>query len=213
MDKANGRRVGGPTADLVEVRLLLWSRALRGSEVNRSIRSAGRKRVGLAPAVPIDRQLFYLITSLRLTPMRSLMRWSSGTLVLAVDHPALDLRSATHGVHNTRELRQEAVVGALHNPAMVLLYLRLNELREMGFEALVRPLLVQRPSDASSPSHRCRFGARAMMDRQGYVGSSSDSLLEETGFEPSVPRDTDDGFRSNSPARHLPERGPRSEPI
>ena len=39
-------------ADLVEVRLLLCSRALLGSDVNRSIRSAGRKRVGLAPAGP-----------------------------------------------------------------------------------------------------------------------------------------------------------------
>jgi hypothetical protein len=39
-------------ADLVEVCLLLCSRALLGSDVNRSIRSAGRKRVGLAPAGP-----------------------------------------------------------------------------------------------------------------------------------------------------------------
>ena len=39
-------------ADLVEVRLLLCSGALLGSDVNRSIRSAGRKRVGLAPAGP-----------------------------------------------------------------------------------------------------------------------------------------------------------------
>jgi hypothetical protein len=28
----------------------------------------------------------------------------------------------------------------------------------------------------------------------------ADSLLEGAGFEPSVPRDSDDGFRSNSPA-------------
>jgi hypothetical protein len=39
-------------ADLVEVRLLLCSRAVLGSDVNRSIRSAGRKRVGVAPAGP-----------------------------------------------------------------------------------------------------------------------------------------------------------------
>src|SRR5712671_41393 len=37
-----------------------------------------------------------------------------------------------------------------------------------------------------------------------------DSPLERAGFEPSVPRDRDDGFRSNSPARRLPERDPRS---
>src|SRR5262249_49390638 len=35
-------------------------------------------------------------------------------------------------------------------------------------------------SDARA-DRRCRFGARAMMDRQGCVGSSSDSLLKETG--------------------------------
>jgi hypothetical protein len=31
-------------------------------------------------------------------------------------------------------------------------------------------------------------------------GVSMDSLLEGAGFEPSAPRDSDDGFRSNSPA-------------
>jgi hypothetical protein len=51
--------------------------------------------------------------------------------------------------------------------------------------------------------------------RQGVrlVRFALDSPLEGDGFEPSVPRDRDDGFRSNSPARLLPERDPRSEPL
>jgi hypothetical protein len=40
---------------------------------------------------------------------------------------------------------------------------------------------------ARERGHGCRFGARAMMDRHGCVGSSSDSLLEGTGFELAVP--------------------------
>jgi hypothetical protein len=38
-----------------------------------------------------------------------------------------------------------------------------------------------------------------------------DSPLEEARFEPSVPRDSDDGFRLNSPAPLLSESEPRSE--
>ena len=50
-----------------------------------------------------------------------------------------------------------------------------------------RSLLANWPfwSDARA-DRRCRFGARAMMDRQGCVGTSSDSLLEGDGFEISV---------------------------
>ena len=40
-----------------------------------------------------------------------------------------------------------------------------------------------------------------------------DSPLKEARFEPSVPRDSDDGFRLNSPAPLLSESEPRSESV
>jgi hypothetical protein len=61
---------------------------------------------------------------------------------VAVDHAALDLRSATHGVHNTRKFRQQAVAGVLYSTAPALRDLRINQLPDMRFKALVRPLLV-----------------------------------------------------------------------
>jgi len=47
--------------------------------------------------------------------MRNLMRCLAN-LGLAVDHPALDLDSAAHGIDNTRKFRQKAVAGIFHGP-------------------------------------------------------------------------------------------------
>jgi hypothetical protein len=49
-----------------------------------------------------------------------------GQLGLAVGHPALDLHSAVHRIHNTRKFRKYAVAGILHDPAPMLRDLRLN---------------------------------------------------------------------------------------
>src|SRR4051812_15826594 len=62
---------------------------------------------------------------------------------LTLHHPALDPYSAAHSVHNARELRQETIAGVLYGTAPVLFDLWFNELPKMGFEALVRPLLVR----------------------------------------------------------------------
>jgi hypothetical protein len=43
-----------------------------------------------------------------------------GHVWLAIDHPTLDLRGAADGIHDTRELCQEAVARVLHDPAPVL---------------------------------------------------------------------------------------------
>jgi hypothetical protein len=60
-------------------------------------------------------------------------------LRLAVEHPTLDLHSAAHGVHHTGEFREEPVAGVLYDPAPVLRDLRIDQLPEIGFEALVGP--------------------------------------------------------------------------
>jgi len=63
-------------------------------------------------------------------------------LGLPVDHPTLDPDGAAHGVHHTRELRQEAVAGVLYDPAPVLRDLWLDQLAEMRLEAFVCALLI-----------------------------------------------------------------------
>ena len=62
---------------------------------------------------------------------------------LAIDHPALDLDSAAHGIDNAGELCEEAVTGVLHDSAPMLLNLRSDQLAEMGFEPLVGALLIR----------------------------------------------------------------------
>ena len=64
-------------------------------------------------------------------------------LRFAADHPALNLHSAAHGIHNTRKLRQKAVAGVLYGAASVLLDLRIDKLPQMRLEAFVRALLVR----------------------------------------------------------------------
>src|SRR6516165_9714500 len=49
-----------------------------------------------------------------------------GYVRLTVDHPALDLDSATHGVDHTRKFRKQAVAGVLDDPAAVFLDPRVN---------------------------------------------------------------------------------------
>ena len=62
-----------------------------------------------------------------------------GHLGLSIDHRALDLHSTADGIHDARELGKEAVAGVLHDPAAVLLDLRINQLAEVGLEPRVRP--------------------------------------------------------------------------
>jgi hypothetical protein len=66
-----------------------------------------------------------------------------GHLGLAVDHPALDLQSASHGVHHTGKFGQQPVAGVLYGTAPVFPDLRLDQLPEMRFQAFVRPLLIR----------------------------------------------------------------------
>src|SRR5262249_28296492 len=49
-------------------------------------------------------------------------------LRLAVDHPALDLHSAAHRIHDTRKFREQAVAGVLDDPAVMLADLRIDQL-------------------------------------------------------------------------------------
>ena len=56
-----------------------------------------------------------------------------GHIGLAVGHAALNLHRAPHGIDDARELGQQAVAGVLHNPAAVLLDLRIDRLTEMRF--------------------------------------------------------------------------------
>jgi hypothetical protein len=80
--------------------------------------------------------------------MRNLIRH----LRLAVDPPALDLHSASHGVHHTGKFGQQPVAGVLYGTAPVFPDLGLDQFPEMRFQAFVRPLLI-RPYQARVPRH------------------------------------------------------------
>jgi hypothetical protein len=60
----------------------------------------------------------------------------------AVDHPALDLNSATHRIHYAWKFREQAVAGGLDRSASMLVDLWINQFAEVRLEAFVRPLLV-----------------------------------------------------------------------
>jgi len=53
-----------------------------------------------------------------------------------------DLGSTAHRIHRARKFCQQSVAGVLHNPAVVLLDLRIDQIPEMCFMALVRAFLV-----------------------------------------------------------------------
>ena len=67
--------------------------------------------------------------------------------------------------------------------------------------------VIFRPALANS----LRSGSSALSQRQHKF--ALDSPLEGAGFEPLVPPAGDDGFRLNFPARFLPSRDTRSEPL
>ena len=103
--------------------------------------SASRRAATLTPSPKMSSSS--TMTSPRLMPMRNLMRRSSGSIGLAVDHPALHLGGAAHRVDDAGEFRQHAVAGVLDDAAPVLLDLRIDQLPEMRLEALVRAFLVR----------------------------------------------------------------------
>jgi hypothetical protein len=63
--------------------------------------------------------------------------------LLAVDHPALDLHSEADGVYDTANFSRRAVAGVLCGTAAMLLHLRIDQIPEMCFMALVRVFLVR----------------------------------------------------------------------
>jgi hypothetical protein len=54
---------------------------------------------------------------------------------------------------------------------------------------------------------------RALRGKQAEFPRESDSLLEEAGFEPSVPHDRADGFRLNCTVGLLPDRDRGNGPL
>jgi len=71
------------------------------------------------------------------------MRRSSGTSGSRSIIPRWTSAAQRTAVNDTRKFRQQAVTGVLNSSAPVLLDLRINELREMRFEAFVRSFLIR----------------------------------------------------------------------
>src|SRR5438552_17360858 len=59
---------------------------------------------------------------------------------ISVGHSALDLDSAPDSIDHARKLSQKAVAGVLHDPASMLLALRVDQLPEVRLQPFVRPL-------------------------------------------------------------------------
>ena len=71
---------------------------------------------------------------------------------ISLNHSPLDLRRASHGVHNARIFRQQAVARVLYDPAPVLLDLRIDQLLEVRLEPFVG-LFLGRPHQARIAGH------------------------------------------------------------
>src|SRR5262249_47317495 len=63
-------------------------------------------------------------------------------LRIAFDHAALNLGSTAQRINHTGKLDQHAVAGGLHDPATVLVDLRIDEVSPMHLQAGKRALLV-----------------------------------------------------------------------
>jgi len=61
---------------------------------------------------------------------------------IPLGHPPLHLDGAAHCIHHAGELGQEAIAGALDDPAPVFGDLRLDQFPEVCSQARVRPLLI-----------------------------------------------------------------------
>jgi len=95
--------------------------------------------------------------------MRNLMRCLAN-LGLAVDHPALDLDSAAHGIHDTRKFREHAVAGVFDDPPLMLTDLWVDQFDEMRLEALVRALLIG--------AHQARIACHVGREDRGEMAGS-----------------------------------------
>ncbi len=66
-----------------------------------------------------------------------------GNRALAIDHPALHLGGAAHRIDDARKFRQQAVAGVLYGTTSVLPDLRIDQLREVRLDSLVRTFLIR----------------------------------------------------------------------
>jgi hypothetical protein len=73
-------------------------------------------------------------------------------LGLAVEHAALDLGGAAHGIDNARKFGQQPVAGGFDDAAVVLSDLRVDQLPAVRLEAFERALLI-RPHQARIACH------------------------------------------------------------
>jgi hypothetical protein len=74
--------------------------------------------------------------------LRNSIRFSSGRLGVAFDHLALDLDSATHCVHNTREVNQHSVAYGFDDPSAMFIDLGVEEITPKRLQLCERVLLV-----------------------------------------------------------------------
>jgi hypothetical protein len=129
-------------------------------------------------------------------------------------HLSLHLDRAPDGVHNARELGQEAVSGVLYDPAPVLGYLRINQLVKVRLEPLVRPSSsapIRREYPATSAARiavRRRTGGMWLVRRS--IGLTNSSLKAASALAFRRPDGITAGVRSYIPPPPPPSPPPCS---
>jgi hypothetical protein len=114
---------------------------------------------------------------------------------IALSHFPLDLCPAADGIRHARKFRQKAVAGVLNDPAPVLLDLRIDQLPKMGFEPLVRPLLI-RSHQTRVPCHIGGKDCGEAADRRHFSPGVTclNQLYLETRMSPSARMPADAGL-------------------
>jgi hypothetical protein len=93
-----------------------------------------------------------------------------------IGHPPLDLDRAPDGINHACKLGQKAVAGVFYEPAAMLFCLRVHQLREVGLQPFVRPLLIC--------THQARI-SRYIGGKQGGKAADRGHLLRsvEWGYQ------------------------------
>jgi hypothetical protein len=140
------------------------------------------------------------------------------------DNPKLSVRRlpwlclSPNRIQKSAGVSQEITRARLEGPGSAIVADHINGIAvlEYGSTEILLPVgqLFTAPASlcrtCREPSRAHPPGKPGFSTYEGGFGRETDSPVERDGFEPSVPRDRDDGFRSNSPARRLPERDPQS---
>src|SRR5215472_5200417 len=155
----------------------IWSRTTREMQIPLGSASASSRAATFTPSPKMS--CSSTITSPRLTPSRNSIRLPAEVLAFLSLIPRCVLTAQRTASTTLGELGQEPVAGGLYDPTPVLGEFRLDQLPEMGFEPLVRALLI-RPHQTRVPRHLGGENCGEAADRRHGLSGGSISLTKST---------------------------------